>query len=110
MHHAQLFSGQDLDAGKVVDVRRTTSEGFARGHLDVEGTASWASRSLRLEFQNENLVATCDGTVLATVPDLICCLEASSTLPFCTKTLHCHADLRSNLLCQTELSQLVCRF
>lgn len=60
-------------------LRRTTG-GFARGALSMEGSGAWAGRTLRIEFQNENLLAY-EGPgerLLATVPDLICCVEAES--------------------------------
>ena len=58
-----------------MDVERGTSEGFARGHISIEGGGAWAGQDLRIDFQNENLVARADGVTLACVPDLICCLE-----------------------------------
>lgn len=124
-------------AGKVVDVQRSTTAGFARGQLLLEGgslrcagaggdssgaggSSSGAGglqrQQLRIHFQNENLVAEEAGAeqpglgggqwaaahhaataavqggsgrggrgggssevcVLATVPDLICCIEEDS--------------------------------
>ena len=62
-------------AGKVVDVRRETSEGFVRGTFATEGTDTYSGMLLHVDFQNENLVARMDGTVIACVPDLICCIE-----------------------------------
>ncbi len=62
--------------GKVVDVERTTSGGFARGSVVVEGVGVDVGRALRLEIQNENLVAFEDGRVRASVPDLICVIDA----------------------------------
>ena len=58
-------------------MERATSEGFARGHLSVEGTGPWDRQAMRIDFQNENLIARVDGHVLACVPDLICCLETA---------------------------------
>ena len=72
-------------SGKITDVERTTSEGFARGHLSIEGTGPWSRQAMRIDFQNENLIARMDGHVLACVPDLICCLEtegAAASAPF----------------------------
>ena len=68
-------------AGKVVDVKRATTEGFAKGHLHVEGTGEYHGRQLHIDFQNENLIASSDGEIVASVPDLICCLESASTCP-----------------------------
>ena len=50
--------------------------GFARGSVLVEGSGPDAGRLLRLEIQNENLVALEDGVVRASVPDLITVVDA----------------------------------
>jgi DUF917 family protein len=73
--------GRELGAvrlleGKVVDVERWTTAGFARGTATVEGTGPDVGRLLRLEFQNENLVALSEGEVVASVPDIITVLDA----------------------------------
>ena len=105
-------------------MQRSTTAGFARGQLLLEGScaggagggapsgrssAGTRGQRLQVSFQNENLVAElvegvqrcpqpeqpggCDlqmdsnnvggsgGCVLATVPDLICCIEDASELP-----------------------------
>src|SRR5712691_2827597 len=46
-----------LVTGKVTDVERRTTQGFARGSVVVEGVGADAGRRIRLEVQNENLVA-----------------------------------------------------
>eukprot|EP00887_Chlorella_sp_A99_P003440 scaffold7.g3440.t1 len=66
---ASAGGGCVLFEGKVVDVERRTTGGFARG-------------SLRL---NENLVAQEGERMLACVPDLICCLETQTGLPVATE-------------------------
>ena len=53
------LGGRLLHTGKVVDVARRTTTGFARGSAVVAG----ASGDLVLEFQNEHLVARRDGVV-----------------------------------------------
>lgn len=57
---------------------RATAEGFAKGHMQLQGTDRHEGSSLRIDFQNENLVAIMGEQVLASVPDLICCLDADS--------------------------------
>jgi DUF917 family protein len=59
-----------------MDVRRITTEGFARGHLDIAGLGQHQRQTMRIRFQNENLVAHVDGRLAACVPDLICLLES----------------------------------
>ena len=57
---------------------RVTGGGFVRGSALIEGLGDDRGRELRLEIQNENLVARADGRVLASVPDLITVLDAGS--------------------------------
>jgi uncharacterized protein len=64
--------------GKIVDVERRTTGGFARGSVLVEGNGADSGRLLRLEIQNENLVAIEDGIVRASVPDLISVVDATT--------------------------------
>ncbi len=67
-----------LVAGKVLDVERRTTSGFARGSVVVEGLGADAGRLVRCELQNENLVALERGRVLASVPDLISVLDSET--------------------------------
>jgi DUF917 family protein len=71
--------------GKVVDVERRTTEGFARGKAKF---ASFDGGSqLEVRFQNENLIAVVDGQVRCVVPDLICALESDTADPITTEGL-----------------------
>ena len=67
-----------LVSGKILDVERRTTSGFARGSVVVEGLGTDAGRLVRLELQNENLVALERGRVLASVPDLITVLDSET--------------------------------
>src|SRR6266487_6780213 len=67
-----------LVTGKVLDVERRTTSGFVRGSVLVEGLGEDAGRLVRLELQNENLVALERGRVLASVPDLISVLDSET--------------------------------
>jgi hypothetical protein len=67
-----------LVTGKVADVERHTTRGFVRGSVIVAGLGEDTDRLLRLELQNENLVALERGRVLASVPDLITVLDTES--------------------------------
>lgn len=66
----------ELIRGKVVDVARETSGGFVRGSAVIEDAAG--SRLLRLEIQNEFLVALEEGHIRASVPDIITVLDRHS--------------------------------
>ena len=70
--------GFALVSGKVTDVERRTTKGFVRGSVVIEGLGDDAGRLLRLELQNENLVALEQGTVRASVPDLISVLDSET--------------------------------
>ncbi len=67
-----------LVGGKIADVERRTTSGFAAGSVIVEGLGHDAGRLVRLELQNENLVALERGRVLASVPDLISVLDSET--------------------------------
>ena len=67
-----------LVAGKVLDVERRTTKGFVRGSVVVEGLGDDGGRLVRLELQNENLVALERGEVLASVPDNISVLDSAT--------------------------------
>ncbi len=67
--------------GRIKDIERRTVGGFARGTARFEGVEEWKGHSLRLDFQNEFLMAERDGEILVTTPDLITLLDAESGLP-----------------------------
>jgi len=67
-----------LITGKVMDVERHTTSGFVRGSVVIEGLDEDAGRLIRLELQNENLLALERGRVLASVPDLITVLDSET--------------------------------
>jgi DUF917 family protein len=76
-----------LVSGKVSDVERHTTSGFVRGSVVIEGLGEDAGRLIRLELQNENLVALERGRVLASVPDLITVLDAETADAIATEVL-----------------------
>ncbi|MCA0380268.1 MAG: DUF917 domain-containing protein [Actinobacteria bacterium] len=79
----EVLGGRELFAGKVVDVERATTSGFARGRAAIaEG-----ERTLELLFQNEHLIARVGDEVLATTPDLIMVLDHESGEPVTTEAL-----------------------
>lgn len=80
-----VTSGRLLFHGKVSDVLRRTTGGFARGEATIAGLDEDAGTALRLEFQNEHLVAIRDDRPIATVPDLITVLDSESHTPVTTE-------------------------
>jgi DUF917 family protein len=80
-------NGYRLIAGKIIDVERRTTSGFVRGSVVVEGLRDDAGRLVRLELQNENLVALDRGRVLASVPDLITVLDTETADAIATERI-----------------------
>lgn len=102
----QVMSGVELCRGKITDVTRRTEGGFMRGTATLLGLDEWQGSQLQLEFQNEHLVARRDGEVVASVPDLICIVDAADGTPVTTESLRygfrvavigapCHARWRT---------------
>lgn len=81
------LGGRRLFTGKVADVERRTVEGFARAEVRVDGVGPDLGSTLVLHTQNEHLVAEVDGTVAASVPDLIIVLDSETGQPVTTEEL-----------------------
>jgi DUF917 family protein len=73
-----VLGGRLLLHGKIVDVLRATSGGFVRGTTSIAGVGVDGASELRVDFQNENLVAIAGDHVLASVPDLISILDSET--------------------------------
>lgn len=82
-----ITRGYRLFEGKIVDVERRTVAGFARGEARLEGLGDYEGSDLKIQFQNENLVAIRDGDIVCSVPDLISVLELETGLPITTEYL-----------------------
>ena len=79
--------GKVLFSGKVVDVERRTTAGFARGVLTIDGLDDYTGERMVIEFQNENLVARRDGVITCVVPDLICAVATDLGEPVTTELM-----------------------
>jgi len=75
-----------LMRGKISDIDRRTTEGFAKGTITIEGHGV-DSEQLYIEFQNEFLIAYLNGKALVTVPDLICIVTEEEGAPIATELL-----------------------
>ncbi|MHB8576118.1 MAG: DUF917 domain-containing protein, partial [Dehalococcoidia bacterium] len=82
-----VSGGMRLFHGKVTDVQRRLVAGFARGELIIDGLAEWRGASMRVAFQNENLIAWQGDEVVATAPDLICIVDELSAEPVTTEVM-----------------------
>ena len=83
----EVSNGFELFKGKIVDVVRRTTGGFARGEIKIEGIDEYKGQNLLIHFQNENLVAIKDGKVIASVPDLITLLDLETAMPITTEAV-----------------------
>ena len=83
----KISEGFKLFKGKIVDVLRETRAGFNFGRVTMDGISEYKGTSANVEFQNENLVATIDGTILASTPDLICLVDIETFIPVTTDAL-----------------------
>ncbi len=79
--------GYRLFKGKIADVRRETRGAFNFGKVMLEGIGDCKGKQAYVEFQNENLTAAVDGEIVATVPDLICIVDAETFTPVTTDAL-----------------------
>jgi DUF917 family protein len=77
---------KSLFSGKVTDIDRRTTEGFARGTVMLEHMSD-AGREMRIEIQNENLIAWDGDEPVVTVPDLISLIDHETAKPILTEAL-----------------------
>ena len=82
---ADVLDGQVIFRGKIADVERRTTKGFARGGIRIESFNN--NDRLEIEFQNEFLIAFINGEVVATTPDLICIVTEEEGEPVTTEVL-----------------------
>lgn len=82
-----ILGGRLIASGKVTDVSRRTTTGFARGEATLDGQDEYTGRRLVLRFQNEHLIAELDGTAVVTTPDLIIVLDRETGEPITTEAL-----------------------
>lgn len=73
--------------GKITDVDRRITAGFAKGNASMAGSGAFAGKRLELEFQNEYLVVRVADKYVATTPDLIAVLDAETGEPITTEAL-----------------------
>lgn len=77
--------GDVVFTGKIVDVERTTVDGFTRGTARI--SAFGDEPDCTVEFQNEYLVARIDNRTRVLVPDLITILHLETGEPITAETL-----------------------
>ena len=82
-----VHPGKVLFQGKIVDLDRQTTAGFARGQVVIEGMDQFESDKLTIGFQNENLIARLNSEIICIVPDLICIVDSERGEPITTELL-----------------------
>ena len=82
---AQVLDGKVIFRGKITDVDRRVSKGFARGGVRIESFSG--VDKLEIEFQNEFLIAIINGEVEVATPDLICIVTEEQGEPVTTELL-----------------------
>lgn len=88
---ADALGGRFLAAGRVIEVVRTLSDGFSRGSFAV---ADRSGPMVRIEAENEYLIAVVDGEPVATCPDLICVLDGRTAQPVAVDRLRAGDDVQ----------------
>lgn len=86
-HFLRESGAYKLFSGKIVDVLRETREGFNFGCCLLEGIGQDKGGRAKVEFQNENIYAEVNGSIVATVPDLICLVDSETFTPITTENL-----------------------
>lgn len=91
----QALNGHVIASGKIIDVKRQTTGGFARGHVLIEGMRNDKGEQVTVLFQNEFLLAyrssahlePTQDNLLAVVPDLISITDSETGRPIVTENL-----------------------
>ncbi|MFE6610679.1 DUF917 domain-containing protein [Amycolatopsis sp. NPDC057786] len=66
--------GRLVCSGTVAEIVQHSADGWPRGVVSLQTSGGYA----RIDFQNENLIVSREGTVLASVPDLISLADADT--------------------------------
>jgi hypothetical protein len=74
---AKAGDGAVVFSGTVSSVTYETNHGFTIGQIALQG----AGKTAKVSVKNENMACWLDGTVLATVPDLICLFDTLTGEP-----------------------------
>lgn len=83
----EITDGFKLFKGKIADVLRETRGAFNFGKVMLEGIGEYKGMNAAVDFQNENLTATVEDRIVATVPDLICLVDTETFIPVTTDAL-----------------------
>ena len=73
--------GKDMFRGVVASNEYETRDGYTFGTMEITGNGSWEGHTLKIWYQNENIISWLDGEFYVTVPDLIVVLNEESKFP-----------------------------
>ena len=74
-------AGKKMFAGTVTKSEFETRDGYTFGDTFIEGTGECAGHTLRIWYQNENIMSWLDGEIFVTVPDLVCVIDEDNREP-----------------------------
>ncbi|MFO7249344.1 MAG: DUF917 domain-containing protein [Actinomycetes bacterium] len=88
---AAALGGRVLGAGRVLEVvRHRATVGFGRGSVIIRAHGGGL---LRLEMENEYLLALADGRPVASTPDILCLLDRATGIPVSCDTVRGGLDV-----------------
>ena len=73
--------GKPMFRGVVTKSTYETRDGFTFGDTEIRGAGEYAGHTLRVWYQNENIISWLDGEIFVTVPDLICLFDLDEKMP-----------------------------
>lgn len=94
---AAALGGRVLAAGRTVEIARHSSASFGRAAIAVLADGP-AGGVLRIEAENEYLLALLDGEPVASCPDLICLLDRRTAAPIAVDGLRLGDDVLAVVL------------
>ena len=74
-------SGKPMFEGTVKECGYETKGGYTVGDMVLEGSGADKGHTLRIWYQNENIISWLDGEFYVTVPDLICVFDLDENMP-----------------------------
>lgn len=83
----KVTAGYHILSGKIVDVSRSTKNGFNYGKTVIEGLDQYKYQRAEIYFQNENIVLKHNGKAAVTAPDLICLVDLETLTPMTNEGL-----------------------
>lgn len=73
--------GKPMFEGTVTHSTYETRDGYTYGDTVIEGSGDYAGHTLRIWYQNENIISWLDDAYFVTVPDLICVFDLDRAEP-----------------------------